>query len=447
MFPDRRTLATLLATGLAGAALLAPGAAAGAGPVTIAIEAGAPEVVFHDLAGDGWSAGDVVTYTGAFVADDGRSGRVSGELHAVAMPGDDSVAHHHAGLGLFDFGDGDSIVVAGASPMADPEGAVAAGAETVGAIVGGTGAYVGARGEIRTTGTADGSVRHLLSLAMDPATTETVTVGIPVAANVLTQLVGPEGYGVGDLRSWHSAALTEDGDPASVYGIQHVTRSLSGDGREAEVFGTVIVALNETDRIVGIAASPVVVEGESARAVPPFVNAVIGGTGAFAGVSGSYAFSRSDDGVMSLALSLTRPETALPERTLTIHSALVPEAVEVDAGAAGDSRGDSYVWETPFTAEDGPGGMIRGYVATLDVPSGDDPGTEVAGLSVLTFEDGSTVVVADFHVEDVAPEVIIIPEVRRAVIGGTGAYAGVAGELVTVLGADGDLVHTLTLRG
>ena len=35
----------------------------------------------------------------------------------------------------------------------------------------------------------------------------------------------------------------------------------------------------------------------------------------------------------------------------------------------------------------------------------------------------------------------------RAVIGGTGLYAGVTGEMVTTVGEDGELVHTLTLIG
>jgi len=295
---------------------------------------------------------------------------------------------------------------------------------------------------------ADGTWQHTLTFAPAEAPSETATIVIPFSDNHLTDLAGTDAFDVGDLRSWHSQATTEAGDPAASFGIQYVTRVHSEDARTVEAFGYAVIALGPTDRIVSIAAHGLALEeGGRARAVPPITNAILGGTGRYAGVGGTFDVARNDDGTIALTATLSRPPADAPVRTLVLRTALLPDQVVVDHGAEGDSRGDGFVWETGFSGDDGATGVARGYVMTLDIPSGEETTREVAGQRVFSFDDGSTIVVLDFYVEDVAPEVLVLPETHRAVIGGTGLYAGVTGEMVTTVGEDGELVHTLTLIG
>ncbi|MFO1538884.1 MAG: hypothetical protein ACKOTZ_00305 [Chloroflexota bacterium] len=316
------------------------------------------------------------------------------------------------------------------------------------AIVGGTGAYPGARGEIRTVRAEDGSLDHALVFtpADADAARETVTIHVPVSDTTLTDITAEDGIGVGDLWTWHADAQTAAGAPVGAYGVQHLVRMLAEDGTSAEAFGYAFFDFGNGDLLVGVTAFPVAIDGGRALAVAPIDRAIVGGTGRFAGARGTQHLERGADGSLELVTELRTDPADAPERTLVLAMAPQPPVLH-DHGPAAGSRGDRRTWEHGFTTETGEAGVARGYATTLDIAEGDDTTREAAGVTVFSLPDGSTIVVARFAHEDPAAGMTGGHAGAGAVIGGTGAYAGVSGEMTTGHGADGTIVHTFTLRG
>lgn len=164
------------ATALA-AVLLLPGAATLAedddhgmdvddhGVWTLVIEQAPPTLVTLP-AGDtaGPSMGDIMAFEAAATADDGRTGTIRGLLITVGIPDGTDVLEDRIGQIIFDLGDGDSLVVIGASVYAAGEAEMDPEAAQLRAVVGGTGIYIGARGEVSTVRHADGSYTHTVTL-------------------------------------------------------------------------------------------------------------------------------------------------------------------------------------------------------------------------------------------------------------------------------------------
>jgi len=429
-------------------ALLLPGAAIASEPVTLSIAQDPPSITLHDLGADGWGVGDLFTFHATAVAADGRPARLSGDHNSVALPAGGPHAEHRISSAIFDLGNGDSVVFVGTNPIGRASEMIAPGMELARAIVGGTGAYAGARGEIRTVRAEDGSLDHVLVFTpADPANAaETVTVRIPVPEIALTDITTEAGIGVGDLRTWHADAVTTDGAPVGAYGVQHLTEILSDDGSSAEAFGYAFLDFGGGDLLVGVTVFPVTIDGSDSPAVVPIDRAIVGGTGRFAGARGTQHMERGADGSLELVTELLADPADAAERSLVLTMDAHP-MTELDRGPAGESRGDRRVWEHALRTEDGEAAVARGYATTLDVAEGADTTREVASVTVFTLPDGSTLVAVGLDAEDPAGARHAHASAPRAVIGGTGAYAGVSGEVITEQGADGAGVLTFTLRG
>ncbi|MFO1538883.1 MAG: hypothetical protein ACKOTZ_00300 [Chloroflexota bacterium] len=67
-------------------ALALPATVAGAEPVQLTIAQQPPEITLHDLAGDGWGAGDLFTFHAVATAGDGRSVTLVGDHQSVVLP-------------------------------------------------------------------------------------------------------------------------------------------------------------------------------------------------------------------------------------------------------------------------------------------------------------------------------------------------------------------------
>ncbi len=429
-------------------ALLLPGAAIASEPVTLSIAQDPPSITLHDLGADEWGVGDLFTFHALATAGDGRPVTLVGEHHSVALPGSGPHAEHRISSAIWDLGGGDSVVFVGTNPIARPSEMIVPGMELARAIVGGTGAYAGARGEIRTVRADDGSLDHDLTFTpADPAViAETVTVRVPISDTTLTDITTEAGVGVGDLRTWHADAVTADGAPVGAYGVQHLTRMLADDGTSAEAFGYAFLDFGGGDLLVAVTAFPVAIDGGRALAVAPIDRAIVGGTGRFAGARGTQHLERGADGSLELVTDLLADPADAPERSLVLTMDAHP-MTELDRGPAGESRGDRRVWEHALRTEDGEAAVARGYATTLDVAEGADTTREVASVTVFTLPDGSTLVAVGLDAEDPAGARHAHASAPRAVIGGTGAYAGVSGEVTTEQGADGTGSLTFTLRG
>lgn len=157
-------------------------------------------------------------------------------------------------------------------------------------------------------------------------------------------------------------------------------------------------------------------------------------------------------GALALALagaviaSLPVPALAGPPATLEIEE-LGGARVDVDAGAPGPSAGDRSVFRSPVTVGDGDGGTVYGVTTTVRTAAELAPDGVAVTLLAYDLGAGSTMVLAGTGPgsEGGVPPVGTV--VRRTILGGTGAFSGVRGELVSTVGTDGAWSNEMTLLG
>jgi len=125
----------------------------------------APVMAHADLALAGASHGDMLAFQAKFTTDAGTPGLLNGLLITVDIAdGELDLLEDRIGQLAFDFGNGDSILAAGQSVYPGTEPEMSADAPQVRAVIGGTGTYMGARGQITTTRNTDGSYEHMFEL-------------------------------------------------------------------------------------------------------------------------------------------------------------------------------------------------------------------------------------------------------------------------------------------
>ena len=122
-----------------------------------------------DLHIEGASVADMVLYEAAIAGEQGESGTLTGFLITADMPDAETGDLYQDRLGQlsFDLGDGNSLVVAGEAIYPGEDVEMTANAEQLRAVVGGTGDFLGARGQVATTRNDDGSYRHEVTLLDD----------------------------------------------------------------------------------------------------------------------------------------------------------------------------------------------------------------------------------------------------------------------------------------
>lgn len=117
---------------------------------------------------------------------------------------------------------------------------------------------------------------------------------------------------------------------------------------------------------------------------------------------------------------------------VTIADARTQPATLVDLGVAGDSLGDMVVFDQPLLDENG---------AVIGNNSGVCIRTRVEHSYqcqwTLTFDDGS-IQVAGREAEEGSSAI--------SIVGGTGAYAGISGEMISTNNNDGSFTQTLRFR-
>ena len=94
---------------------------------------------------------------------------LTGFLITADVPDAETGDVHQDRLGQlsFDLGNGNSLVVAGEAIYPGEDAEMTANAEQLRAVVGGTGNFMGARGQVATTRNDDGSYRHEFTLLDD----------------------------------------------------------------------------------------------------------------------------------------------------------------------------------------------------------------------------------------------------------------------------------------
>jgi len=432
-------------TGVLALALLVPaGAVQAAGPETLVLHQDPFDVTLYDLDGDGAGPGDLFTWIAPVGADDGRSGSVVGTHVTVAMPTSGPFAEVRIGTSVIDLGNGDRIALGGLVPVTTPLGQIAPGTELINAVIGGTGVYGGAKGEIRSLRAEDGSWTHTLTYRTADLTAPVRSFSdVSSYVSATADLTGDGEIGPGDLRVYHVISMTDEGVPLEARGASFIVNASTGDGGSAQALGYDVLRVGD-DLLADLAAPPVL--GPSGQLAGPAVNPIVGGTGDLAGALGTWAYGSLDDGLATRTIELLAAQPEAVTRSLVLNTAAAPVRM-TDRGAAGESLGDLQGWELPFTGDDGESGVAYGYATTVAPATDGTPVRTVMGLISLQFADGSTLLVGDLHTQVAAIPDAADAAVTRPVLGGTGRFAGHSGELITTRDGAGGLVHTFTLRG
>src|SRR5262249_14543104 len=135
---------------------------------TFTIYSDAPKMSLLDLGAPGNSLGDVCHFSSGLHSE--RGGPVTGELIGsktlVKLPSDANPnLERRATLMFFTFGGGkDQIIAFGAADYSPSTPEFGAGQTAIRPVLGGTGKYIGARGQLTSTRNSDGSYTQVFTL-------------------------------------------------------------------------------------------------------------------------------------------------------------------------------------------------------------------------------------------------------------------------------------------
>jgi len=136
--------------------------------------------------------------------------------------------------------------------------------------------------------------------------------------------------------------------------------------------------------------------------------------------------------IISALLGLVGCTQDRPQTWVTIADARVNKAMFIDIGKPGDSAGDTLTFDQPLLNEDmkeignNSGTCIRTRV-----------GHSFQCQWTLTFKDGSIQVAGREHDQGTS---------TISIVGGTGAYSGISGEMESVNNNNGTFTQTLRYK-
>ena len=141
-------------------------------------------------------------------------------------------------------------------------------------------------------------------------------------------------------------------------------------------------------------------------------------------------------------------QPAVAATTLTVIHGNTPDPTYIDLGSAGDSVGDQRIWEFSGKASDGQAVTMDWIMTTTGQP---DVATGLerrvtTGLFSLGDAGGDQIVIEGVGRYPIAGSTVKVDStLERAIIGGTGKYAGARGTVTTSHLADGTWQHIFTL--
>ena len=156
IFPIALSLSAFVAVGFSASAM--------AEKRTFRLHQDKPFLSQLDLGAAGTTLGDMLAFEAAVSGDNGIKGTMQGLLVTIGIAEGDDQFEDRTGQIYFDFGKGDSLVVAGYSTYKGNSQEMEASAPQLRAVIGGTGDYIGSTGQITTTRNADGSYDHVVEL-------------------------------------------------------------------------------------------------------------------------------------------------------------------------------------------------------------------------------------------------------------------------------------------
>lgn len=437
-----------IAAACAALLLLPAGASAADGPLRIVGESPPLTMTMLDMMEPGPSLGDMRIFSAPATTDDGHTGTRWFASFTTDMMGEGDTTEDRIGLLVLELGGDDTIVIGGVSVIVEEGKTIPAGIPLSRPILGGTGAYAGIRGEAVTVRAEDGSYRDELTVLAygEPADDVTLTYssvsGSPVYMDMDAD--GDAGMGMGDMRIADRSLRGEDG----MEGISQsagVRVAMPADGSDTDrVIGLIVQDLGGGDRIFAAGLLRTAGDGTD-PAGETNARAIIGGTGRFAGARGVLTSTSLEDGELAYTAQLTTAAVPGVAAGVTDWSAEGLPGAPVDLVMPGDAPalGDMRTWSYPLATPDGTPGTSDGLLFNVDMAAGDDPGHDRLGLWFDRFTDGSQIAFAwSYTYDDGSTTVTLDQPSVGPIVGGTGRFAGVAGEVTLVRHEDGSTTHT-----
>ncbi|MCX7350678.1 MAG: hypothetical protein NTZ54_14550 [Alphaproteobacteria bacterium] len=124
----------------------------------------APELHSIDLPPVGHSDGDILAFEANLTGDNGVKAIMDGFLMTVDLAGATENVEDRVGQFTIDFGDGSSLLISGKAVFAATATEMSNETPQIRSVVGGTGTYIGARGQITSVHHADGTCDHMIEL-------------------------------------------------------------------------------------------------------------------------------------------------------------------------------------------------------------------------------------------------------------------------------------------
>jgi hypothetical protein len=129
-----------------------------------------------------------------------------------------------------------------------------------------------------------------------------------------------------------------------------------------------------------------------------------------------------------------------------------PLLTHVNLGDTAHGHGDGMAFEAVLKDTAGTAvGEVLGWMVTVDIVDGDSANpvhiTDRIGTMVIKFDDENKIIVSGGTSYKKGEE-IMEPEVsqKRAVVGGTGKYKGIKGEVTTIRKENGTYTHVLDVK-
>lgn len=151
--------------------------------------------------------------------------------------------------------------------------------------------------------------------------------------------------------------------------------------------------------------------------------------------------------VLSFAALLAFAAPALAGATITVTHGKTPDPTYIDLGPAGDSVGDQRIWEFPGKTAEG-GDVVMDWLMITTAQPAATPDLENRMTSaVFSFGGSDRVLLEGIGTYPKAGATVKVDAtLERAIIGGTGKYAGARGTVMTTHLPDGSWQHVLNLQ-
>jgi len=429
--PVRRVAVAATASALAVAAVAVPARAE-----SVSLVSGVPTFTTVDLGPAGATLGDLNVFEAPMVG----GGHLLG-IQTTMGAGRSAVTVQ--GQLAFDLPSG-QIAVAGLSRIDRGPTGLVAGRPYERAVVGGTGAHAGRRGTVTSTRRPDGTYSQDFALTPPSGATRTIdVVSTSVPGRVVD--VGDGGSSPGDQTIVDTSQLLDPATGAPVgtlRGLMQVVSTTGGRVAQAQLTFT----LPGGELLVG-GVSHQAPDGAGLVAGTPFVRPVIGGTGDYAGATGTLTSTLGADGRYHQHFELAGLDAPVVRR-VRLFGPNTGRDERIDVPPAGPSAGDQTAFVGPVAdpRRKRRVGTVRGVHTTIGI----EDGIQLVA-SQLTFAvrgRGAFVVGGMSHYPVAGTNGTVRGRLaERPIVGGTGEFAGAHGVLRAVRTRDGSYRLTFVLRG